>query len=363
MQYKDFLAEDFAKDKFFIRWVNEPDEDSEWFWQSFQTEHPEKMRAVEEARKIIKVLDFPIYALPDGDFKSLRNKIIMDIKAEKEDESKLSLEKNVLRKFSWLKVAAVISIPLSIFATLYYFARSQNDLKTFATHPSAKKVQEQTESRVNPKGQKSVLILSDGSKVWLNADSRIIYDQNFSNSNIREVFLEGEAFFDVAKNPNKPFIVHTSDIHIKVLGTSFNVKSYHEDKTIETTLVHGKVSISKTGDDIKEGSLVLKPNQRAVFSKQEKTINIEQVLSERASLWRYDKLIFDETPFRDVIIQLERWYDVRFHFDPNAKLECNLTAEIGNETLEEVLALLQASQNIDYEISDKDVFIKGTFCK
>src|SRR5690606_37889089 len=87
------------------------------------------------------------------------------------------------------------------------------------------------------------LFLADGTKVWLNAASRISYGKNFGNGALRDVYLDGEAFFDVAHDPDKPFIVHTSSIQIKVLGTSFNVRSYAEDNTIETTLVQGKVRI------------------------------------------------------------------------------------------------------------------------
>jgi transmembrane sensor len=365
MEYRDFSGKDFAGNGFFIRWVKSPDPEANWFWESFIKEHPEKAVEIEEGRKIVSLLEFKEEELSEEAISAMRNRILMAVHAEKEIAkdnplmpSKRSGSQSRIR---WVRWAAVFSLPL---VALAYFFITKRSVTTHPLSTAQDTSSANIEKRVNPKGQKSMLLLADGTKVWLNADSRLNYAKDFGTGSTREVYLEGEAFFDVASNPAKPFLVHTSAISIKVLGTAFNVKSYAIDKTIETTLVHGKVSINKKGsNDQEDGVLVLKPNQRAIYSKKSNTVNVEQVKAERATSWRYDKLIFDETPFADALAQLERWYDVSIHVEQGGDLTCGLTAEIENEKLEDVLKLLEASHQVTCTISGKEVFIKGALCK
>jgi transmembrane sensor len=367
MNYEHFSADDFAGDGFFIRWVNGADAEADSFWQSFMKEHPEKAPVIEEAKKIASSFSFHKDELSPQAFSSMRNRFILSLQAtiEKEKEDSF-IDPSMPRRTSttgtfWLKIAAGLAIPL-IGAAIYYYvlinSPAENSIAS-AHHVDLSL----TEERANPRGQKSVLQLSDGTKVWLNADSRLNYAKDFTGKGQREVYLEGEAFFDVAHDPAKPFLVHTTGITIKVLGTSFNVKSYGNEATIETTLIRGKVSINKEGDSPADGNLVLKPNQKAIYQKETKSLNIEEVIAERAALWRDDQLIFDETPFTDVILQLERKYDVKIHVQEDDKLNCLLTAELGKESLEEVLNLLMVSQQISYTRNGNEVFIKGALCK
>ena len=366
IDYTEFTSDDFARDSFFIRWVNGADPDAAWFWQSFIQEHPEKEQAIEEARSLVKSLAFVSHELSQKSFESMRNRVIMSIRAEKEQQKEQAQERAVssenyrdyhsknrkLARF-WFKAAAVVAIPLLALG-LYISWPAEKGSESLAIKGE--------EERVNPRGQKSVLLLSDGTKVWLNADSRLYYSKDLDQQAVREVFLEGEAYFDVAKDAHRPFLVHASAITIRVLGTAFNVKSYEEEETIETTLVHGKVSITKEGDADDAGSLVLKPNQKAIFLKKNNSLNVEEVLTDRTTAWRYDRLVFDETSFAEVIARLERWYNVAIHVDGDQNLKCKLTADIEKETLEEVLDLLVTSHQVTYSISGNEVFIKGSLC-
>lgn len=366
MEYQNFSSREFATNGFFIRWVKGSDPEANWFWESFLKDYPEKAGEIEEAKKMISLLQFQYEGLTDQDILSMRNRILMAVHAEKEitrDNPLKSFNKNEKRsRASWFRWAAIISLPFSLLALVYFLTNKPTRVNT-SQHFSRDISDDKVEKRINPKGQKSALLLSDGSKVWLNADSRLHYNKDFGISGTRDVYLEGEAFFEVAPNPSKPFIVHTTGISVRVLGTAFNVKSYPQDQTIETTLVHGKVSINKKGEDEEDGSLILKPNQRAVFTKESKTVNVEQVIADRATSWRLDKLIFDETPFYDVIPQLERWYDVTIHVENRSDLNCGLTAEIEKERLEDVLKLFETTHQISYTISEKEIFIKGDLCK
>lgn len=210
-------------------------------------------------------------------------------------------------------------------------------------------------------------VLADGTKIWLNGQSTIEFPTTFSKDSIREVFLNGEAFFEVAHNKEKPFIVHTSSIDIKVLGTSFNVKAYSNEKTIETTLLKGKVRIEPQPDagGRAVAGVELKPNQRAVFNKGSKMIDIEEVNADSTASWKQKRMVFDRESLDNVITQLERWYDIKIHVDNRGELDCKLTATIENESLEDVLRLMELSQShkIEYKIVGRDVFIEGSLCR
>jgi ferric-dicitrate binding protein FerR (iron transport regulator) len=210
----------------------------------------------------------------------------------------------------------------------------------------------------------SFMGLAVGKKVWLNADSNLNYEMVFGTGDLIELYMEGEDFFDVVRNPDKPFIVHTSDISIKVLGTSFNVKSYADDGKIETTLVEGKVEIDNAPDfNHSDEKVILQPNQKATFSKRSGEIDVKEVAVTETVAWRDDQLVFKSETFSEVIKQLERWYNVKIHVEDDEFLSCPLTATVDEESLEEILDFLAVTHKINFTISGNEVFIKGSICK
>jgi len=171
-----------------------------------------------------------------------------------------------------------------------------------------------------PYGNQSRIVLSDGTIVWLNAGSRLIYPTLFKNKT-REVLLFGEAFFEVAKNPEKPFIVKLSGIDIKVLGTQFNVSSYEEDEVIQTVLKEGSVDIRRKGTLFFEHDIVLKPNQMASFNKTTNDTKIKTVDPDYYTLWTKGLISFDDIDLNRVIQKVERFYNISINFsDPEKKI-------------------------------------------
>jgi hypothetical protein len=166
---------------------------------------------------------------------------------------------------------------------------------------------------VIPYGNQSKLILSDNTVVWLNAGSRLVYP-TFFNGKTREVLLFGEAFFEVSKNTEKPFIVKTSDIEIKVLGTQFNVSAYAEDKVIQTVLKEGSVEICQNNATIFDGKIVLKPNQMASFSKNSNETKLYDVDANYYTLWTKGLLSFDDIDFNRILKKVERFYNISVNF-------------------------------------------------
>ena len=178
--------------------------------------------------------------------------------------------------------------------------------------------------------------------------------QRHFNDSIREVTLIGEAFFDIKRNIHKPFIVNTNSIKIRVLGTSFNVKSYSKDKKVETTLVTGKVEVLKD----KETPLILAPSQKAVFYKKENKLEIEEVQSHDVVAWKEGKLVFDKTPLQEVVIDLERKYNTKIIINSKNLLDYEYTGTFDNLSFEEVLKLLTISSPIKYSFKNEKTILE-----
>ncbi|HJV18268.1 MAG TPA: FecR domain-containing protein [Sediminibacterium sp.] len=238
---------------------------------------------------------------------------------------------------------------------------------------------------VTRKGTKSKLLLPDGTKVWLNSDSRLYYADNFSGTQ-REVRLEGEAFFDVVKDSKRPFIVKTSGIKIRVLGTAFNVKSYPLEPTIEATLVRGLIEVEKNNQPTAP-KIKLHPNEKLVFNKADgsgsktdktvkdiaslKTATVQALprisittLSENVTdssrmetSWVFGKLLFEGDTFRELAAKMERWFNVRIIFKSNRVANYRFRGVFENENIVEALQALQLTASFHFKIIGNDVYV------
>jgi ferric-dicitrate binding protein FerR (iron transport regulator) len=240
---------------------------------------------------------------------------------------------------------------------------------------------------VAQRGTKSKLLLPDGTQVWLNSDSRIIYANSF-NDTIREVRLEGEAYFDVVKDVKRPFIVHTSGINIRVLGTAFNVKSYPQEPTIEATLVRGLIEVEKNNQP-QSSRILLKPNEKLVYNKQmdqlqsasnpaavhsgteqtaasvakPETILISTLprnLSDSVraeTSWVYGKLIFEAERFSELAPRMERWFNIRIRFRDEKVANYRFTGVFQDENIGDALHALQLTASFTYTETGNEIWI------
>jgi len=234
-----------------------------------------------------------------------------------------------------------------------------------------------------PKGSRSRTLLADGTTVWLNGESKLHYENDFTGTT-REVTLEGEAFFDVVKQTNRPFIVHTSGIDIKVLGTAFNVKSYPEDQNVETTLYRGAIEVFRQKDSSKN-AIKLIPNHTLVLPKQAanepaklsedkrplvKEIPVRLIIipidstkkeSERIkTAWVYSRLEFRVVRFEEVAKKLERWFNISIIFTDEKAKNLNVYGSFEKETVEEVFAALKVGFPINYNINNHEVYVESS---
>ncbi len=231
MHYKDYSAEDFIQDELFQEWVYRPDVEKDAYWKSFLEHHPHQQATLEEARRFLLLMKFERKA-PDSLLNDIQARINDAIDQVEAGVITVALPEEPKRKRfmpSWAYgVAAAVLICIS--AGIYlYLQKGPGGLFS--------------DDEVVIAGERTFVTLPDSTKVWLNAGSRFTYPRAFADASTREVFLEGEGFFDVTENKSKPFIVNTSSVAIRVLGTAFNVRSYPDDQIVKTTLVRGKISL------------------------------------------------------------------------------------------------------------------------
>ncbi|MDD7884924.1 FecR family protein [Flavivirga sp. 57AJ16] len=263
---------------------------------------------------------------------------------------KNSIKKRRLDKFSYIAVSIII---IAIFIFNYKGMDSLNNILSQESTQIGQPASNDHFSFITARGDKKEVYLPDGSKIVLNADSELTYPKEFNDS-IREVTLVGEAFFDIKRDENKPFIVNTNSIKIRVLGTSFNVKSYAKDTKVETTLVTGKVELIKD----EETPIVLAPSQKAVFHKKENKLEIEEVKSLDVVAWKDGTLIFNKTPLREVVIDLERKYNIEININSLKLLNYEYTGTFDNLSIHEVLKLLSISSPIKYTIEGDHITLE-----
>ena len=204
-------------------------------------------------------------------------------------------------------------------------------------------------------GQKLNLTLADGTQIRLNSGSTITYPDRFEGD-VREVVLEGEAFFDVAKNPDKPFVIRSGEVLTTVLGTSFNINTYPDSQQIAVTVASGKVKVASHENEIHLG-----PNEQGIFDKKTKTISKKMTDIATFLNWKDGIIHFEDTSLAQVAESLERWYGVTFVFENENLRNCHVTATYKNEMLPAVMeSIAYAKKGLRYEFLENDkILIKG----
>jgi hypothetical protein len=343
----------YIENKNFILWVFQPNAELEEWWTRFETDHPEEKRNLFLARKVLLK-----FRTNDKEL-SEEEKILLFSKILKQVEEKQKNNKSRRLLISVLRYAAVAILFFSIGALYFYKANQfnpqfisqkltepipensaklirangqdillkqeksvlkyQNDGKLVVNNDTLATVAEKPETElamnqlIIPYGKTSELLLPDGTKVFLNAGSRLVYPERFSKRT-REVFLSGEAFFDVKHDKEHPFIVQIEDFRVKVLGTRFNVSAYPADNIFETVLADGKVSMERNNSGLFDKAIELLPNQLASFDRKTSETIVRQVDTDNYILWTEGLLKFESTDLSRITKRLERYYNIRFQY-------------------------------------------------
>jgi transmembrane sensor len=302
---------------------------------------------------------------------------VMNVDFDKEkltapENSYLSSDLFVTKKKSKTKTMVLVSSSIFVLVMAFFVVKYsvfnadkkqagsvQNNLSEISTH----------------NGSKTNVVLPDGTIVKLNAGSKLTYDKSYGNT-IREVDLTGEAFFDVVKNKEKPFIIHTKKINIKVLGTTFNVRSYPDEKT-ETSLVKGSIEV--TFKDKPSEKIILKPNEKLIVTDDDLSLRSAKTRSTKETFapivaishlnytkkdstiietaWVQNKFIFRDEMFKQLALRMERWYNVSIRFDNSGMEKLSFTGIFENETVQQALDALQLSGKFNYSMKENEIVI------
>jgi ferric-dicitrate binding protein FerR (iron transport regulator) len=199
--------------------------------------------------------------------------------------------------------------------------------------------------------------LPDGSKAWLNSHSSLKYATDFSNK--RRLSLEGEGFFEVKPDPQKPFIIQAHKAEVKVLGTSFNVKALEKDILAEVFVVTGKVSLSSTETNT---SITLLPGSHGLFNKNDLTLSVDAQPPPNITAWKDRALVFNKTPLREVVRSLENYFRVKIVVNNKNLLDCRFTGTFNEAPLEDVIEAVAVALDLQVEREANSISIFGEGC-
>lgn len=361
MEYSNYSVEDFAVDDLFIKWVVENDPEAECFWTDVLSRNPSLIPTAEQARILLLNLQRAK--------QTPRDEVQLDRMWEAITEGADLNEYK--RKRSYFRYAAAISVVLLASVGLWY-SGSKNPVKIEPVAQADYK-NEFTEHYNETESPLSIA-LADGSEVVLEPKSRLRYRENFSFDTVRRVFLEGEAFFKVFRNPQRPFIVFSNEVVTKVLGTSFRVRAFEDQDNILVSVSEGKVSVysarsmAETRESEGFGSakkgVILTSNQQVSYDRSgdafdKSIIDRPQVI--REAFVRQD-FAFHNTPIKEVFQTLEKAYGVEIIFQEDVMVNCYLTVSLRDESLFEKLKIICRTLGASYELIDAKVIIDSKGC-
>ena len=283
-------------------------------------------------------------------------------------DDKTNFAKKIKPFLKWSMATAAVLIGLAV--CIPYFKNNKNNFLDKGDHYN---------EIVAKRGTKTKIILPDGSQVWLNSDSKLSYGVRFNDS-IREVSLEGEAYFDVIKDKKRPFVVVTNALNIRVLGTAFNIKSYAEDATIETTLIRGMIEVRKNNEPATK-KIILTPNEKLIYNKTEALLvrptNEQNTIAKKLEAlsittlsknipdssrveiaWIYGRLVFDGDSFVTLAEKMERWYNIKITIQNQSISNNRFSGVFEKENVEEAFRALQLITMFKYEIYENEILIK-----
>lgn len=277
--------------------------------------------------------------------------------------AKLSLqEPNVATKI--IKWPKLIVVAATLTAILGFGIFYLNRIETGIEHQNI---------IVTRKGSKSMVILPDGSKVWINNDSKITYGKSFGKGT-RELTLVGEAYFDVIKDKTRPFIVHTKTADIKVLGTAFNVRAYAGDPNLETTLLRGAVEVNINGEEAQK--ILLKPNEKVIIKANTRKsttsslqveepkivlMNIKRSVQDsnmvKETQWVENRLVFEQEKLSDIVSVLERWYNVKIEVKVPEAMDKKITGTFEDKSVVDIMETIHAVTGLKYKMQNNTISI------
>jgi ferric-dicitrate binding protein FerR (iron transport regulator) len=329
MDYINYSVEDFLTDEYFIRWVESSEIEVNTFWESWIQQHPEKKEVVEEARRILVLMDFERKEMAEEKIENILSKIHQNILREQaapvqKSPAPIFIQKRTNKSlFQYWQRAAAVLVGILLLAAAYFLLNQPGKLVKYQT----------------AYGETRTLVLPDKSTVTLNANSSIEFASGWDSKQVREVWVNGEAYFSVTHKDNQQkFMVHAHHLNVEVLGTRFNVNNRRG--TASVVLSSGKVKLSAARQ---EQALIMAPGDLVEFSETEAGFRRKRVDAEEYTSWRNNKLVFMATPLYTVAQTLEDTYGVKVIFNAPGTGNYKFTGSIPLEEMDVLIQSIAAS--------------------
>lgn len=293
---------------------------------------------IKSNRKLSLWLEEQILSSPNEMDKDVQMRIFNQIKNSiEQSEKKNNINYNKTSVFiKWLRVAAMLLLPLMTAAGVYFYMSNAE-----ISEPLIVSVE---------RGQKASIVLPDGSKAWLNSLSKLTYTNDF-NKKKRVLKLNGEAYFEVAHNPEKPFIVESKEITVEALGTSFGMEAYDEDELVSSILMEGKVKVTTPN-----GVTTLLPNERVLYDKtNNKAIKTNVTNAKDFTGWIHNTMRFENESLNEIAKSIQRNYNVKIIFDSERLKNLRYTGTVENNSLESVLNIITLTSPISFRVDNQCV--------
>ena len=369
INYRTYEAEDFLFDESFRQWTAESSPPAALFWNRWLTQNPDRADVVRQAQELVRALDD--HYRDDATENRLADELNRLVgKAVEHRDAELDVPVLPLGQRSWWRWAVAASVLLISLSTWIYVKKAPKpaaDPYEYLTKTVTIPLQE----KVNT-GPKAInILLSDGSVVTLNPNSRLSYPERFDNTT-RTVYLSGEAFFDVMKNPAKPFLIYANQTVTKVLGTSFLVRAYTGEKDVTVMVKTGRVSVysQKDYEQAQQSGLrrvegvVLTPNQQMTYNLEENKL-VKALVAKPAALIvnrPSREQVFEDAPVDKVFSSIERTYGIKLLFDEEALANCLVNLTFNEENLLERLDVICQTIGASYEVLDGQIVITSKGC-
>lgn len=362
MDYTKYSVEDLASDDSFIQWANRNNSEAEKFWALFILEHPEmRVKAAQARILVLNLRKAEALRQPESQIDAMWQRI-----ENRVERSRIPYPDSKKVSFFSYAVAAVSLIFIAAAAWYtFYNGKETFEPSVFESGLSGADFIEE----VNTSGNILRVHLSDGSTVALENNSRLKYKTGYRGEPSRVVYLAGEAFFEVAKNPIQPFLVHANEVVTRVLGTSFRVKAPDNDLGVIVSVKTGTVSVYAVDSDEPEeesrkNAVILLPNQQVTYLRDQDSFGKALVPAPEIVLpsIRQSDFAFENTPIRDAFQVLQKAYGIEIIFDEEIMENCFITAPLGSEPLFEKLGIICRTIGARYEIIDARVVITSAGC-
>jgi len=364
--YKKYKGEEFASDSSFRRWILDIGTEDIVFWENWLLKHPEKKDEIEQGKRILLSIK--------NAFENISEEEVKENISQLSEILEFSEEKGRIIRFlwwnKWTKIAASIAI---ILGGIWWFRLSEKTkIREVSYDYLLESTNETMTEKVNDSEKQMLITLSDGSSIILQKHSKISYPSSGFKENKREVYLSGEAFFEVAKDPSSPFYVYANNLVTKVLGTSFSIEAYESMNTTKVIVKTGKVSVfAGTKENISrqqtkpnlEG-LILTANQQVEFYRNEN--QLAKTLVEKPKVLelaiRKQLFVFNHAPIAAVFASIEKSYGIKIIYDTEVMKNCYMTADLEDEPLFEKLKLICETIDAKYEEVDSQIIIYSKGC-